>query len=235
MAVFSISIASIPWAIPMPTTMATTSSAAPMRILDRLSIRSCSGVHAGGDDQPEPGAVGDQRAAEAHVEALGEDHAAGAFDHLVVLVHRLGLAGQRRLVELQPVGLDQAYVRGENVASLDPQHVTGDDVPRGNLTPVAVAAHARHRRRHLAERGEGAFRLPFLNEADARIDQHDHQDRDRIDPVPRVAGDQSADQQDDQQRVDELAQEHHQRRRLLRLGELVRAVGPQTVRGFPGG
>ncbi len=67
--------------------------------------------HAGGGDEEPATPVGHGRAHEGHADPISE-HGLGVGDRIRPLADSLGLAGQGRLLNLQPRGLDDAAVGG---------------------------------------------------------------------------------------------------------------------------
>jgi hypothetical protein len=102
----------------------------------------------------------------------------------VVLVHRLRLAGQRRLVRLQARGLHHAQVGADDIAALD-QH----DVARHrHLGDAARAAHPGAHLAELVKRFHRAHRAQLGHEAERGIDRDHGQDRDALGPVAHGKG-----------------------------------------------
>ena len=74
----------------------------------------------------------------------------------------VGLSGQRRLVDLEHVGLQQPAVCRDQISGPEHDHVPGDHLVQGNLPlgPVTpyVSMHP-HRRQQVAHRVDGAALL----------------------------------------------------------------------------
>ena len=81
---------------------------------------------AGGGDDGEPRAVGDDGAGVHHVDPVGQS-AVGAGRHRHHLRHRYALAGQRGLVDAEAERLDHPGVGGHVVAGLEDEHIAGHD------------------------------------------------------------------------------------------------------------
>src|SRR5690606_860335 len=82
------------------------------------------------------------------------------------LADRYGLAGEQRLV-YQKVGapLDKR-IRGNTISLAENHHIAADDVAAGDALMLAIADHKGARAGELAERREGALRLPLLVDGD---------------------------------------------------------------------
>ena len=105
-------------------------------------------------------AGGDERAAVQQRPALGEFR--GGVDRVGGLVHRHGLAGQRRLVRAQPARLQDPQVRDDPRPGLERHHVPGHQGLRAGLRPPPVAPHRRrlgHELRQRLDRLAGAVLL----------------------------------------------------------------------------
>jgi hypothetical protein len=128
---------------------------------------------------------------------------------LLVLVHRQGLAGEQRFVDLQPVRRQQAEVRGHPVAALQPDHISGHHLFGVHLLHLAVA---QHRGADLQQPEQGlaaALGLVFLETADGRVQQQHGQDEQGVRGIVRMdeQGDRGRDGQDEDERALELAQQ----------------------------
>jgi hypothetical protein len=131
------------------------------------------GVHAGGDDD---GLELPLLAGGARVDAV-----AGA------LGHGQRLAGERRLVDLERVALEQAGVGGDDVAQLD-----ADDVPRCQhrrvlLAPAPVAQHLGLGRQVGHQRLRRAPGVALLPVGDGRVEEQQEHDPHEVLPVRRLA------------------------------------------------
>ena len=107
------------------------------------SMRRCSGVlsvrdPAGLGGEPpgvagRPDVAGELAAAAGHAEAARAQLVAGVLDH------RVGLAGEQRLVGLDPAAVEQRPVDHDLVARPHPQHVAAHHRLRRDLDLPAVA------------------------------------------------------------------------------------------------
>ena len=88
--------------------------------------------------------------------------------------HRL--AGQRGLVELQPVRLDQQQVGRDDVAGLEPHQVARHHVGGGDRQVPAVADHPGGGRGELVQRRDRPVRADLLGHADGGVHHHDQDD-----------------------------------------------------------
>ena len=113
-------------------------------------------------------------------------------------------------------------------------HVCARDGRRG-----AVAHDARPRGRHGPQSLDGLLGAVPLDDADGGVQHDDHQDRDRVDGVADDAGDHCRGEQQEDHHVLELLDHHVPEAATGLLGQLVRAVGDQSIAGLvpgqPGG
>ena len=82
------------------------------------------GPHAGGHDDADAAPGRDLRARVRHAQPVAEGEV-GPIDLLGLLVDRLGLAGERRLLDAQAGHLDQAEVGRNDRAGVEMDDVTG--------------------------------------------------------------------------------------------------------------
>ncbi len=189
------------------------------------------GLEAGGGDQTMGAAAGHDRAGKADVVAGGERRAGrGAF--VGAFLHRRGFAGQQRLVALQIDGLGQADIGGHPVARLEQHQIARHQIARRDAAARAIADH---HGMGLLERFEGvggaAGRI-FLGRADDAIDQQHRGDEQRILEIAQGQRDDRRRQQDVDQRVEELAQEHPRQRGRAALRQRIGAIGDQALAGL---
>ncbi|OPY85109.1 MAG: hypothetical protein A4E72_02030 [Syntrophus sp. PtaU1.Bin208] len=100
---------------------------------------------------------------------------------------------------------------------------------------MAVPQNGRRGRRHFLQGLHGLFRPVFLNKTDHGIDDHNHNDGNRIGEISDEAGNNGGGNQDQNHEVPELIQEHPERGFPLLFDQLVRTVLFQSCRSFPGG
>ena len=103
--------------------------------------------------------------------------------HLVVdvLVQRIALTREQRLVDLEPVGVAHDAVARDLVAGAEHEQVVEHDALDRDLRVGAVARHARARRVEHRERVERALRPHLLHDADERVGDEDHAERGVLD------------------------------------------------------
>ena len=141
------------------------------------------------------------------------------------------LPGQRGLIDLDLVAVEQPGVGGHDVTQAQPDHITGHQLPRRRGDPCAVAFHARVDRELGFEGLNRVACLPFLGVADHTVGQQQQQDDEEIRPVPDRAGQDDGDLDHPRDRPPEVAEELQQRVGLV-LGDLVRPVLRQPLRGL---
>ena len=115
------------------------------------------------------------------------------------LADPVGLAGEQRLVDGQPAGVDQRAVGDQLIAGLDPDQVAGDDLVGAQLDHATVADRLRARRDQQRQPVERLLGLQLLADADRRVDDRD-QAEDRIRP-------QSERQDEDEEAADDRVEQ----------------------------
>ena len=123
------------------------------------------------------GGVADVGGGEATV--AGHHEAAGAHSLARILLHRLALAAEQRLVHLELDGREHHAVHRDLVAGRDVDDVTGHDLLGGDLADRAVADDPHAGSAHHGEPVEGDLGSQLLDDADQGVG---HQD----DPEQRV-------------------------------------------------
>jgi hypothetical protein len=145
-----------------------------------------------------------------------------------VLLRGLGLTGERRLLDTEVGGLDQAYIGGHPVAGLQAHHVPGHQLLGIDPGPAPVPAHLRVEGEHLPDPLERLVGLALLHEADQRVD-HDHaEDHARVDPMAEKRGDHHRHQQDVDQDVVEVLPDALEQALTRLLGEPVGSLGVEA-------
>ena len=98
-----------------------------------------------------------------------------ARQHLgaLLLGHRVGLAGQHRLVELEALDRAQDTVGGDLVTGDEVAEIVEDDFGHGHLPNGAVAHDARSRRVQYGQPVEGPLRAVLLDDTDQHVEQED--------------------------------------------------------------
>ena len=181
------------------------------------------GRHAGGDDDRVGLAGGDGRAQVDHVGPVAQRRR--HVEHVLgVLGHGDRLPGQGGLLDAKVERPEEPGVGGDVVAALQDDPVAGHEVAgRDRLQPSFPEDLGQGGRESLEGR-DRTFGPLLLDEADDAVQQHDGQDRQRVDHIAHQAGDQGGRDEDADDRLEELAEESPPPRRWLRLGELVRSV-----------
>ncbi len=129
-------------------------------------------------------------------------HAEAAREHLVAgpLGDEVGLAGQKRFVDVHPPAADDLPVDDDLVAGVQHQDVTQNELGRVDGLFLAVADHRRFgpgQQRDLVQHALGAH---FLDDADERVDEDDP---DRHEGVGIAAQQSQSDAEAEQDVVDE--------------------------------
>ena len=161
-----------------------------------------------------------------HAGPLSQRHPlAGPGGHRTgVLTDRLGLPGQRGLVDLHRFGNEQPTVGGQPVARFEQDQIAGYE-PSRVLDPVpAAAAHPGGRHEHVAQRLQAALRPTFLDKADGGIDEQHDGDDDGVLHIANRSGEQGSAEQDADEQAAELVQEAQPRWSARAFSEPVRAV-----------
>ncbi len=181
------------------------------------------GGHARGRHEDGSGATGDLGVHERHVHAVPESSIRG--DRIDLLGRGDALARERRLVDLQGRGGEDAGVGRDQVAGLDAHDVTRDEVRHRDLDEVAVAPHLGLDDHHLLEGRGTRLRLAFLAHRQPGVEQREPQQEDaRVELAGQEQADDARRKEHDLHRVGVLAAERLPERRLLRHVEGVAAV-----------
>ena len=195
--------------------------------LDHLGDEADLGVHARAGHEALAATVGDQRAHERRVPAIAQGNVV-VKHHRRVLVHRHRFPGERCFFDLEVEALEQADVRRHVVPGLEQDDVTDDDFAAADGDLPAVADHLRAGRGHFLQGRERLLGLRLLDDADDRIQHHDHHDGDGVDPFAKQQRNHRSDHQDDDEIVVELVPEQREEPGARPLGKLV-----CTLRGEP--
>ena len=145
------------------------------------------------------------------------------------LVHGHRLAGQDRLLGLQPARLDQPQIGRHPVARLDQHDVARHQLGRVDALAPPVAQHGRARRQHPADRRHRLFGPAFLDVADHRVDDHHREDHAGVDPVLEQRRDHGRGEQHIDQHVVEMREKPQDRAAPRRFGQPVGAVFGQAA------
>ncbi len=180
------------------------------------------GLHTGRHDHTARASVGHHGSLVGHAKTIAERQI-GLVQRARLLFHRLRLAGERGLVDLQDVRLRQPQVGRHHVAGLEQHDVSGHQRGRGQRVDLAVAHHPGAGRGQQFQRRDRALGAIFLDEPDGRVQHHDRQDHDRVRQVADQPGDHGGGNEDQDHEVGELGGKHAQRPAPLALAQHVRA------------
>jgi hypothetical protein len=108
-------------------------------------------------------------------EGTGSGDHETARQHRVAGPHsdRVGLAGQQRLIDLQPVHHNDITVDGHRDAATEQDHVPGHELLRRHGGLDAVAAHPHRGSLQQRQRVQRALGADFLHDADRAVDHDD--------------------------------------------------------------
>ena len=141
------------------------------------------------------------------------------------LRHRHALAGQGGFVHLERGGLEQASVGGDEIARLDRDDVTRDELFRRKLGQLVVAPHARLDDHHLLQCRNGLGRLALLAHSEDRVEEREEEQDDAgAELVQRPEAADACDEQHDLHGVPVLPDEDMPARLRGRGRERVRPV-----------
>ena len=143
------------------------------------------------------------------------------------LLHGQGLAGQRRLVNVQVARLEQPAVRGDQIPGREANEVTGHDRPARQLGPLSVALHRGRGRHLLAELLRRLLRAPRLQQVDGDAEDHHPGDERGVDHLAQSRRQRCRHEQHERQGVSEQRQQLRQGRYRLRAGG---SFGPERAR-----
>lgn len=144
------------------------------------------------------------------------------------------LARQRALVQEEVLGREQAPVRRHEVPGGELDDVAGHDLPRRDLANGAVPAHGGDLAHALAEAGGRALGAVGLREVEGDA-EHEHQrDDDRADDLPEGGGDRAGEEEDQHERVGQVAEQLEERREAAGRRQFVRAVAREPLGGLRG-
>ena len=165
-----------------------------------------TGAHTGCGDDRLSGAGGHVRAREDRVGGLG----------------RVGLAGQRRLVDAQVVSRDELRIGSHLVAGREQEHVAGHDLLAVDRDRNAVPADANLERQHESKGFDRPFRSVLLHEREDGVHHDDHHDRHGELGKPADQRERRARPEEQREQVHEVCDDLTQVRGPLGLRERVR-------------
>ena len=119
-------------------------------------------------------------------------------------VDRKRLAGQRGLVELEPLVCRDASVGGDPVPLAQHEQVTGDDLFGGDLPLVSLPNHRRRRLDRFAQCEHGAFGTRLLHETEHRVEDDDRGDDESLELLSDQERDRGRRQQQRNERIGHL-------------------------------
>ena len=137
------------------------------------------GVHASGAHHGYASAAHHFRALKHAIEPL-QHWCAGLQHQFGLLEHRCRFSGERRFLHAEIGHLQEASIGSDPVTGFDPDQITRHKLLAGQPLPEPIPAHLHQGLRQVAQRQQGLLRLAFLQIAQQGVEQHDHQDRDRI-------------------------------------------------------
>lgn len=117
-------------------------------------------------------AAGDNCAAVDHVDATAE-RGIGCKDHISAFGDRDAFTGERRLIDGQIIGFDQARIGRRRHAALQNDDIARDEFFAWQVIFSACAHHARNRFCATAETGNGFLSPIFGKKTYSSVDQHD--------------------------------------------------------------
>ena len=186
-------------------------------------------VHARAGDHKDRPAIGHQGAGEHHVLPVAQGHISLGND-LVGLLHRLALAGERTLIDLQGVVLQNPAVGHHHVAGLQLHNIAGNHLSRGHGGARAVPYHLGAGRRHCLQALQGFLRLEMLHRAQHGVENEHRENDDGALRLTGGQGDEGRGDEDHHHQVLKLLQEHLEHSLLLALAQGVGAVLFQALR-----
>ncbi len=140
------------------------------------------------------------------------------------LLHRIGLAGECRLIDLQVHALQHPGVCGYPVAGLEHQDITDHDLLCGYHQHLVVAQDARFRGGESAQRFECFARSVLLQDTDEGVECYDRSDHGGIDRVTGGQRDGGRGDEHVDERAAELVEDELQHSDAVFGAQFVRAV-----------
>ena len=155
-----------------------------------------------------------------------------------MFLHRVGFAGQQRLVDEEVLGLEQTAICRDQIASRQQHHVARHQLRDRDLLRLAVAQHRGPHRDSLFQLIRGAPGAVFLKEIQRYAHQHDGPDDHEAGDLAGHRGDSAGRQQNHHQRIFEVAQVLDEQRPFAmipqRVGAELRAARPRFPLAQPG-
>ena len=160
----------------------------------------------GSTDQDGRGAADDRGAGENGVGGAGRVFRAGR-GIADLLLGRIGLARQQRLVDVEIPAFEQPRVGGDKIAGDQFDNVAGDELLDRHRDARAVAPNGRLHGDRLAQRLDRVLRPHLLHEIKDDAEHDDAKDDDEACDVTGRGGHRARDQKDDDQRIAEAREE----------------------------
>ena len=168
--------------------------------LPELGGRAC------GDDDRVRSAGRNGRAQVDHVGPVGQRRR--HVEHVLgVLGHGDRLPRQGGFLDAEVKRPEESGVGGDVVTALKDDPVAGDQVSRRDRLQVSFPEYLGQGGRESLERGDRTFGPLLLEEADDAVQQHDGQNRQRVDHIAHESGDQGGCDEDADDGLEELAEE----------------------------
>ena len=123
-----------------------------------------------------------------------------------MLLNRLGLARERGLIDEKVRIVQHDTVRRDNAARGELYDISGYELGGGNLRERSIPQDAALHLNMRAQHSDGVARAVFLQKAQHRAAEHDCEDDQRIQPVPRCGGDAGRNQHNQDDRALKLAE-----------------------------
>ena len=95
-----------------------------------------------------------------------------------VLFGRIGLAGEKRFVDVKVAGFDQPRIGGHEIAGGEKKDIAGHDLRRGNIDRLSIAKRLGGERNLLAQALGGVLGLALLRHVEDHGHEHDDGDDD---------------------------------------------------------
>ena len=151
-----------------------------------------------------------------------------------ILLDRLGLTGERGLVDAQVALGDDSRVGRHPVAGLEHEDVAHDDLGGVDHPHLAVAQHARARAREPAQRVERRLGAVLLEHADDDVRDDDEHDDDGVEDLACEQRDHARAREQVHHRVRDLGEDQLRDRGTGLDAELVGAAGGKALGGIGG-
>ena len=132
-----------------------------------------------------------------------------------LLLGRVGLARQKRLVDEQVAAFEQPRVRRDEIAGDQFDDIAGDQLVDRHREACAVAPHRGLHRHRPAQRLDRILSPDFLDEIKRHADHDDGDDDEETCDVAGRRGQPARDEQDDDQRIAEAGEKLKPERRML--------------------